>query len=102
MYKLVYLTCSGHEQAQKIAETLVKEKLCACVNYFPINSVYYWKEQLVKDQEIGMMLKTTAPMVEKIIERIKELHSYEVPAIFSLNMEKGNPDFLKWIKDSVQ
>jgi len=102
MYKLVYLTCSGPEQAQKIAEALVKEKLCACVNYFPITSVYYWKEKLEKNSEVGMLVKTTREMVEKIINRVKELHSYEVPAIFSLPMEEGNPDFLKWIKDSVQ
>jgi len=101
MYKIIYLTAANDREAEKIAESLITEKLCACANFFPIRSVYIWKEELVKDYEIGMLLKTTSKLAEKAISRIKEIHSYDVPAILSLPIASGDPDFLNWIKASV-
>lgn len=101
MYKIIYITTSNQIEAEKIAEALIKEKLAACVNYFPIKSIFRWKGKIQKENEIAMIVKTKAKLVDKITKRVKEIHSYETPCIISLSIEKGNKEFLKWIDDNT-
>lgn len=102
MYKLIYITTPNMKEAKQIAEVLVKEKLGACVNFFPIESVYYWKRKVKKDKEIALFVKTKAKLVDGVIKRVKELHSYEIPCIISIPIEKGHSEFLKWINNSTK
>ena len=101
MHISTYITCSSKKEAEKIAETLVTEKLAACVNYFPVKSFYTWKGKLVKDSEYALLCKTRKENFNKIKSRVSELHSYEVPAILALEIACGNNDFLEWINESV-
>lgn len=96
-YKLVYITIKSEKEAIKIGRVLVKEKLGACVNIFPIKSIYRWKGKVEESEESGMIVKTKESLIDEVIKKVKELHSYEVPCIISLDIEKGNSDFLEWI-----
>ncbi len=101
-YYLIYITTKDEEEAKKIGKTLVEEKLAACVNIHPIKSIYWWEEEIMEESEIAMLVKTKAELVDEVIKRVKQLHSYEVPCIISLPIEKGYPDFLKWINQSTK
>lgn len=102
MFKLIYITTATKKEAKKIAEILVKERLAACCDIFPIESVYKWKGKIKKEGEFGVLVKTKKNLVEKIINRVKELHSYEVPCIISFGIEKGYKKFLEWIDESTK
>jgi periplasmic divalent cation tolerance protein len=97
MYKLVYVITGDEKEAETIGNILIEEKLAAGVNLFPVRSIYRWKGKIQKDEEIAMILKTKTELVDTIINRVKELHSYEVPCIVSLPIEKGYAQFLNWI-----
>lgn len=97
MYSLVYITAGNKKEAQKIAETLIKERLAACVNFFSISSIYRWKGKVERAKEIAIFAKTKSKLVGKIIKVVKKIHSYEVPCIISLPVKKGDLKFLKWI-----
>ena len=101
-YYLIYITTKDEDEAKKIGKTLVEEKLAACVNTHPIKSIYRWEGEIQEEGEVAMLVKTKAQLADKVIARVKELHSYEVPCIVSLPIEKGNPDFLEWIKKSTK
>lgn len=101
-FRLIYITTPTRREAKNIAETLVKEKLIACANFFPIESIYRWRGKIQREKEFGMIFKTKEKLVEKIIKRAKKLHSYEVPCIISLPIEKGYKKFLKWINESTK
>jgi periplasmic divalent cation tolerance protein len=100
-YRSVYITAHDETEARKIGQALVREKLVACVNYFPIKSIYWWKEQVEDTAEFALVAKTRAELMDKVIRRVKELHSYEIPCVVSWRIEEGNPAFLKWIEDST-
>jgi periplasmic divalent cation tolerance protein len=100
-YKLVYATTNDEKEAERIGKALLKEGLAACVNTCPIKSLYKWKGKVCKENETAMLIKTKAGLVDKVIERVKALHSYEVPCIVSLPIEKGYAKFLKWIDEST-
>lgn len=101
MQRLVYVVTSDEKEAEKIGLTLVEEKLAACANIFPIRSIYLWDGKVQREQEVAMFIKTKSGLVNKLINRVKELHSYEVPCIVSLPIEKGYGKFLKWIDQST-
>lgn len=100
-YRSIYITVSDEAEAQKLGRTLVREKLAACVNYFPVISIYWWKESMEESPEVAIIAKTRADLVDRLIERVKDLHSYEVPCVVSWIIENGNPQFLEWIREST-
>jgi periplasmic divalent cation tolerance protein len=90
--------------AKDLAGKIVGERLAACVNIAPkVESVYIWEGKLEREAEALMLIKTTAAAIERLTRRIKELHPYTVPEIISIEIkdDEGNPDYLKWVNDSV-
>ena len=101
-YCIVYITTKDEDEAKKIGKALVEEKLVACVNIHPVNSIYRWEGEIQEESEIAMLVKTKTDLVGEVINRVKELHSYQVPCVVSLPIEKGNPDYLQWIEESTK
>lgn len=100
---LVYVTAAGEEEARRIGRLLVERRLAACVNVIPkIFSAYQWKGELVEDQEAVLLVKTTRATVDRVIRAVKEVHSYEVPAILVLEVAAGYEPFLDWVAAEVE
>ncbi|MFN4133362.1 MAG: divalent-cation tolerance protein CutA [Candidatus Hadarchaeales archaeon] len=98
---IVYTTCGSRREAARIAEALVSEKLVACANIFPISSIYRWKGRVEGAKEFAIILKTRRKLVQQVISRIRELHTYKIPAIVSFNIVEGSNDYLRWIIEST-
>ena len=101
-YCLIYITTGDESEAKRIGRTLVEERLAACVNFRPIQSIFRWEGEIEEDSEMAMLVKTRAKLADRVIERVKELHSYEVPCVLVLPIEKGNTGFLQWIDESTE
>ncbi len=99
---VVWVTVGKSEEAQKIAKTIVEEKLAACVNIIPtVRSIYFWKGEVCDDQESLLMIKTRTELFERLKARIRELHSYEVPEIIGVAIKEGHQPYLAWVFDST-
>jgi len=79
----------------------VEERLAACANIFPINSIFRWKDNIEDAEEFGIIIKTKTIKVRDVEKRVKQLHSYEVPCIVSFKIGSGSEEYLKWIGESV-
>ncbi len=101
-YCLVYITTKDEKEARKIGSVLVSEKLAAGVNIHPIKSIFWWQGKINQENEVAMLAKTKAELVDELTNRVKELHSYEVPCIVCLPIDRGYPDFLEWISQSTK
>ncbi|TEU12504.1 MAG: divalent cation tolerance protein CutA [Anaerolineales bacterium] len=102
-YLLVSITTSSSEEAARIAEALVQERLAACVNIVPaITSIYRWQGEVHRDSEVLLIAKSRPELFESLAARVKELHSYEVPEIIALPIAAGSKAYLNWIDQSVQ
>ena len=95
---LVYVTAKDNAEAKMIARAVVGERLAACANVLgSIDSVYWWQGRVCEDNEVALLLKTSSERESELINRIKELHSYECPCVVCLPIADGNRDFLNWI-----
>ncbi len=101
-YCLVYIATGSEAEAEKIGDTLVRERLAACANRHPVKSTFWWEGKVDRDDEVAVMVKTKSSLVDKVVIRVKELHSYQVPCIVALPIVAGNQDFLDWIAESTK
>ena len=83
----IALTTIPAERAEGLAETLVSEHRVACVNLYPIQSVYFWKDVVCKEPEVTLMMKVSASGVDALRKRVVELHPYELPEFVVLDVD---------------
>lgn len=98
---IIRTTTDDKEEAQDLALLLVKNKLSACVQIYPIESVYTWENKIEKDNEFMLEIKTTSDIFEKVRDFILKNHSYEVPEIIVIPILYGSGEYLDWIQQSV-
>ena len=97
---VVQTTCSNKKEASLIAKSLVKNKLAACIQMSKIESFYMWEDKFCNDAEVLLNIKTKKKNFKKIKSKIKELHSYDVPEIISISIDKISKDYKKFIADN--
>ncbi|KAK1288794.1 hypothetical protein QJS10_CPB19g01536 [Acorus calamus] len=100
---VVYVTVPNKEAGKKLAESIVKERLAACVNIVPgIESVYWWDGKVQTDSEELLIIKTRESLLESLTEHVKSNHEYDVPEVIALPIKGGNSKYLEWIKNSTK
>jgi periplasmic divalent cation tolerance protein len=100
---IVLTNCPDAEVADRIARTLVEQKLAACVNRLPaVDSVYRWQGAVERAVEVPLLIKTTRERLPEVQEAIRALHPYEVPEIIAIPVVAGLPVYLRWVVDETQ
>ncbi len=97
-YSLIYITASGRDEGLRLARALVESRLVACVNLMDgVTSLYWWEGRVQEDAETVLICKTRSTLVEAVITRVKELHTYACPCVVAIPIVDGNPAYLDWI-----
>ncbi len=102
-FATIYITAASQDEALTIGRAVVEARLAACANVFPgITSVYWWDGSPQEDSEAALILKTRQDLVDQVVAKVKELHSYECPCVVALPIAGGNKDFLDWISKETR
>jgi len=100
---VVLVTCGSEEEAAKIANSLVEERLAACVNIIsPVRSIYRWEGKIWDEREWMLIIKTQKKRFEELEKKVKSLHSYSVPEIIALPVVEGFASYLKWLEEMTE
>ncbi|MBN1782062.1 divalent-cation tolerance protein CutA [bacterium] len=100
---MVFCMASSEDEALRISETLVQEQLAACVNRFAgAGSIYMWKGEICHDEEWMLIIKTRTCCMERLISRLKSVHSYEVPEIIAVPIVDGSKEYLDWLQTNTK
>lgn len=98
----VYVTTATRAEAVTIGRALVEARLVACANVLDnVTSIYWWEGQVESDSEVALIAKTRAELVDAVVDKIKALHSYDVPCVVAWDVVGGNPDYLSWIENET-
>lgn len=98
MNVVIFITCANRNEADKIANDLVAQKLVACVNIIDkVSSVFWWQEKIDSASEVLLIAKSKKSLMKEIIKRVKTQHSYQVPEVIALPIVAGNKDYINWI-----
>lgn len=100
-YGVVLVTAASQAEAERIAEALIADRLAACVNLLPIQSIYTWQGEVCRDQEWQLIIKTDLSQFAALETRIRAIHSYETPEMIALPIVAGSQPYLDWIADQV-
>ena len=96
----VYITVPP-AAAEEIAETLVDERLAACVNRLSTTSTYRWEGEIHHDDEAVLLAKTTDSAYDDLVDRVQTLHPHDVPCIERFDEADVLESFAQWRADSV-
>jgi periplasmic divalent cation tolerance protein len=97
-YIIVLVTTASKQEAENIAQQLLKERLIACANITaPVSSLFHWAGKMEKAEEYLIFMKSRKDLFEKLTETVKALHSYEVPEIIALPIVEGSKAYLAWL-----
>jgi periplasmic divalent cation tolerance protein len=97
----VISTFPNAEAARRVATELVTAKLAACANILPaVQSIYRWQGTIESAAETIVFFKTTAARFPALQERLRALHSYQIPEIVACKLADGLPEYLKWVRES--
>lgn len=89
------------DAAGELAATLVEERLAACVNRLQCRSTYRWEDEVVRDDEVVLLAKTTDETYDALAARVEELHPYEVPCIERFDEGDALDAFGEWMADAT-
>src|SRR3989338_3792182 len=92
---LAYIICKDAIEAEKISLRLLKKRLIACANIFPIRSMYRWKGKIMNEAENVIIAKTNEANFNKVVGEVKKIHSYDIPCILKIG-STANKEFEKW------
>ncbi len=98
----VLITAPDTDLASTIARSLVEAGLAACVNIVSnVRSIYRWQGKIEDDSEVLMLAKTRSDLFDSLSEKVKALHSYDVPEIIALPVTAGSEDYLDWLRGAT-
>jgi len=98
----VVTTVGNREEARRLALTLVERGLAACAQISEIESIYRWKDVVQREPEFRLLLKTSDERYPEVERAIRELHSYELPAIHAFAFEHILPAYAAWIEENAR
>jgi periplasmic divalent cation tolerance protein len=98
----VYAVFADAGEAERIGRIVVEERLAACVNILAsCRSIYRWKGKVESAKEVPAIFKTGNHQADALIERIAELHTYDVPCITVTPIERLLRSYAEWVEESV-
>ena len=101
-FVIILTTLPVSTDPTEFANTLIEERLAACVSVYPeMQSFYRWTDQTQQDAERQLVIKTAARRVPALWERVRAMHPYEVPEFLVLPVVDGNDAYMNWMRDST-
>ena len=99
---LIMVTAGARDDAERLGEALVVEHLAACCTVVPtVHSVYFWEDQLQREHEALLLVKTLESRAAEVHEYVRAHHSYQLPEILQVQIDGGSTDYLNWVAQQV-
>ena len=100
---IVFVTTVNKAEAEKISQSLLTERLIACANIInPVSSFFFWQGKIDRAEECLVVMKSRRDLFLELAERLKKLHSYEVPEVLAVPIVEGSAAYLSWMREVLK
>ena len=99
---LIYTTCRDTKEAVKLGTLVLQEREAACVNIWPIQTIYHGDGGLRNELEAAMLIKTAEPRLGEIEALIEKNHSYSVPYVGAIDVRRFNRRYREWMTSVIK
>ena len=97
-YIIILVTTKDRQEAEKISQLLVQERLIACSNIVsPVTSFFHWVDNVERAEECLMVMKSRRDLFAQVAEHVRRVHSYEVPEVLAVPIVDGSKAYLDWM-----
>ena len=97
--RIVLTTVPDPATGEKLADSLVRSGLAACVQVMPrMTSVYLWEGKVQKEGEHLLLIKTFPEKWEQLHTFISNHHPYDVPEMVAIDASRVSDPYLAWMK----
>jgi len=97
----IHTTCATSKEAEDLGKLIIDKKMGACVHYWPIQSMYTWKGEFKKTEEVMIVITTFESKLEEVNDLISEHHSYSTPMIAGVDVRRINRAYKEWMMEVV-
>lgn len=97
----IYTTCANMEEARKLGTMMVEQKVAACVDMWPIHSIYEWEGKVTDHEEAMLRVTTLEARLQMVDQIISKNHSYSVPMIATVDVRRINPEYREWLVKEI-
>ena len=98
----IYTTCENMDEAQKLGALIIKQKIAACVDFWPITSCYEWQDSFVCAPQVMLLITTFEAKLEEVNEIISQNHTYSVPLIAGVDVRRINHPYKEWMTEVIE
>jgi len=97
----IYTTCATSEEAKSLGKLIVDKKLGACVDYWPVSSMYNWKGSFKQTSQVMLIVTTLESKLEEVNDLISKNHNYSAPLIAGVDVRRINRAYKEWMTQQV-
>jgi periplasmic divalent cation tolerance protein len=97
----IYTTCSTSDEAERLGKLIIKNKMGACVDYWPVQSIYNWQGDFKQIPQVMMTVTTFESKLEDVTDIISKHHSYSTPLIAGLDIRRINRPYKEWMLQEI-
>jgi periplasmic divalent cation tolerance protein len=98
----IYTTCKDMESARKLGQKIIESKIGACVDMWPIESMYYWKGEFQSKTQAMLMVSTIEKNLQGVDDLMSVKHEYNTPMIAGVDVRRINHDYKEWMAQTLQ
>ncbi len=99
---ILYLVCANENEADRIAEALLEQKLIACAKKFETKSIFRWQGKIKRAEEVVLLLETEGRLFDEIESEIAKIHSHKTFVLASINTERTSRGISAWLEDELR
>jgi len=102
-YVVIFVTTKDKEEAERISQLLLKERLIACANIIsPVTSFFSWVGKTEKAEECLIVMKSRRDLFDQVADHVRRSHSYEVPEVLAFPIVEGSKAYLDWMRVALK
>ena len=97
----IYTNCASEGEAKLLGKMIIDQKMGACVDYWPIHSIFNNERGFKELPQTMVMITTIESKIEEVNDFMSHHHSYSIPLVAGLDIHRINRAYKEWMAEKM-